>query len=295
MALADSFGFGPFAFDIEFVPIGNPGNPGDTTGKPNPAGKVDYRYRIGKYEISEDMFEKASDLGGFEISHSHFGANRPIQELSWYGALTFVNWLNTSTGFEPAYKFDDFGNFQLWLPSDPGYNPDNLFRNRLARYVLPSVDEWYKAAYYDPNRGVYYDYPTGSDSVPDGVDFPGDPAFDAVFNDGINNPISNLITDVGLPSPYGTFGQGGNAWELLETEYDLVNDSTSADRSVRGGFFYLLSYGLLSSSWDAIPPWINANVNGIRVVRLPEPNTAFLGVLASVGALAWRTRRTRQV
>ena len=42
----------------------------------------------------------------------------------------------------------------------------NLFRNRQAKYFLPSANEWYKAAYYDPVVGVYWDYPTGSNSPP---------------------------------------------------------------------------------------------------------------------------------
>ena len=63
-------------------------------------------------------------------------------------------------------------------PSDAGYNPNNLYHNSLAHYVLPSVNEWYKAAYYNPTSGVYYDYPTGSNSVPDGIDVPGDLNFE---------------------------------------------------------------------------------------------------------------------
>jgi formylglycine-generating enzyme required for sulfatase activity len=295
LALADRFGVGDENFEIEFVPIGNPGNPPDTTGAPNPAGQVNYPYRIAKYEIAEGMFDIAADLGGFDdISHSHFGADRPVQEISWYDATKFVNWLNTSKGFAPAYKYNIFGEFQLWSPGDAGYDPHNRFRNRLARYVLPSVDEWYKAAYYDPQLGIYYDYPTGSDNVPDGIDFPGDSDFDAVFQDGLNNSLSNIATDVGLPSPFGTFGQGGNAWELMETEYDLVNDSVAGDRIARGGFFYLPSFGLRSSTWDPIPPDINANVNGIRVVSVPEPTTAFLGVLLSAGKVASERRKYRR-
>ena len=46
-AHADTFGSGSTVFDIEFVDIGNPGNPDDTKGNPNPVGKVDYVYRIG--------------------------------------------------------------------------------------------------------------------------------------------------------------------------------------------------------------------------------------------------------
>jgi len=32
---ADTFGSGENQFIIEFVPVGNPGNPADTTGQPN--------------------------------------------------------------------------------------------------------------------------------------------------------------------------------------------------------------------------------------------------------------------
>ena len=49
-AQADSFGSGANQFDIEFVTIGNPNNPDDTTGNPDSVGKVEYNYRIGKFE-----------------------------------------------------------------------------------------------------------------------------------------------------------------------------------------------------------------------------------------------------
>ena len=208
---ADTFGTDPnTTFDIEFVTIGNPGNAADTTGDPNSAGSVPYTYRIGKFEVSENMIDKANALGSLGITHDGHGANKPATRISWFEAIKFVNWLNTSTNNTPAYKFDGGGNFQLWDPNDAGYNQNNLYRNSLAKYVLPSVHEWYKAAFYDPNAGVYYDYPTGSDSVPDGIDFVGDTTFDAVFEDGGFNPQPNDITDVGVLSPYGTAGQGGN-------------------------------------------------------------------------------------
>jgi hypothetical protein len=95
--------------------------------------------------------------------------------VNWNEAARFVNWINTSTGGTPAYKFalqpgeigyDANANIELWTAGDAGYDPNNLYRNSLARYVLPSVDEWYKAAYYDAMSGVYYDYPTGSNTAP---------------------------------------------------------------------------------------------------------------------------------
>jgi len=155
-ALADTFGSGASTFDIEFVAIGNPGNAADTTGNPNPAGKVDYAYRMGKFEISEQMIVKANTLGGLGITKDTRGPDKPATSVSHNEAARFINWLNTSSGSTPAYKFavqpgqggyNASANIELWTSGDAGYNPNNLYRNSLARYFLPSVDEWYKAAY----------------------------------------------------------------------------------------------------------------------------------------------------
>ena len=188
-----------------------------------------YTYRMGKFEISEQMIDKANTLGGLGITKDTRGADKPATSVSWNEAARFVNWLNTSTGSTPAYKFaiqpGEVGysanaNIQLWTPSDAGYNPNNLYRNSLARYFLPSVDEWYKAAYYDPTSGVYYDYPTGSDSAPTAV-ASGTAAGTAVYNGQSPGPAD--ITLAGGLSPYGTMGQGGNVYEWEETDFDLVN------------------------------------------------------------------------
>jgi hypothetical protein len=163
-AAADTFGSGANTFDIEFVTIGNPGNAADTTGNPNPAGSVPYSYRMGTFEISEQMIDKANTLGSLGITKDTRSADKPATSTNWNEAARFVNWLNTSSGSTPAYKFalqpgdvgyDANANIQLWTPSDAGYNPNNLYRNSLARYFLPSVHEWYKAAYYNRSSGVY--------------------------------------------------------------------------------------------------------------------------------------------
>lgn len=306
--LADTFGNGADTFDIEFVTIGNPGNPADTTGTPNPAGAVPYVYRMGKYEVSEDMIAKANTLGGLGIIFYNRDANKPATSISWFEAANFVNWLNTSTGHNIAYKFarqpgdagydPRFPN-ELWTPGDPGYNPNNLFRNSLAKYFLPSDDEWYKAAYYDPNAGVYYDFPTGSDSVPDGIDFAGDTAFDAVFQDSRYFPTPtqpNDITDVGVLSPYGTAGQGGNVEEWEETARYVVNRNTYDDRRVRGGIYFDTPYHLSSNFLGILPPLVEGNSLGFRIAAaapIPEPTCTALFPIAAVmlGTGRLRTRR----
>jgi formylglycine-generating enzyme required for sulfatase activity len=294
IAAADTFGSGPNQFDIEFVTIGNPGNPADTTGDPNPAGSVGHAYRIGKYEVSEDMIDKANALGGLGISKDARGINQPATSVSWIDAARFVNWLNTSTGGTPAYKFDGNGSFQLWTAGDAGYDASNLFRNRLAKYFLPSAHEWYKAAYYDPVAGSYYLHPTGSNSAPDGIDFPGDVVFDAVFDDSNGMPNMqpmqpNDVTNVGLLSPYGTAGQGGNAWEWEETEPDLVNDATSDVRTIRGGYWRGDKIFTRSTVRIGVSPVdVRVRDTGFRVASVPEPDAI---LLAALGTIALTSRR----
>jgi formylglycine-generating enzyme len=296
-ATADSFGSGANSFDVEFVTIGNPGNPPDAN--PNPAGAVPYSYRIGKYEISEQMVDKANALGGLGITKDARGPDKPATSVTWYEAARFVNWLNTSTGNAPAYKFDGAGAFQLWAPSDPGYDAANLYRNKRAMYFLPSLNEWHKAAYYDPAAGVYYDYPTGSDSVPDGIDFVGDPTFDAVFFDGASNLDPNSITDVGMLSPYGTRGQGGNVAEWDETAFDRVNNVAGEHRRASGGAW--VSGPNVLAAWNTLigdGPSFESSRIGFRVVSIPEPPTLWLSAAMLItGSLRRRTatRRGRPV
>jgi sulfatase modifying factor 1 len=284
---ADTFGSGANSFDIDFVTVGNPGNPADAN--PNPAGAVPYVYRIGKYEISEQMIDKANALGGLGITKDTRGPDYPATSASWYEAAKFVNWLNTSTGNAPAYKFDANGNYQVWQPTDPGYNSTNLYRNTLAKYVLPSVHEWHKAAYYDPSRGAYFAYPTSSDSVPDGIDLPSDPLFDAVFDDGSDQGAPNSITNAGVRSPFGTFGQGGNVEEWLETAVDWQNTFASKQRLFAGGSWGEGSGAMLASNpRGGLTPTLKTDGLGFRIALVPEPAPYILGGLGMLGLLGTR-------
>ena len=173
-AVADTFGSGANSFEIDFVTIGNPGNPGD----PNTVyhrGSVPVTYRIGKYEVSGDAIAKANALGGLNIAIDSRGPNKPAASVSWNEAARFVNWLNIDSGYPPAYKFatqpgepgyDVNANIELWQPSDPGYSLSNIYRNTQAPFFMPSIDEWYKAAYYDASENIYYNHATGSSQNP---------------------------------------------------------------------------------------------------------------------------------
>ena len=114
----ESFGTGGNAFTMDFVTIGNPGNAADTTGSPNPVGSVAYTYNLGMYEVSRGQLEKANSAGSLGITMydmSSYGGNgllKPATGVTWYEAARYVNWLNTSTGYQAAYKFSG-STFQL--------------------------------------------------------------------------------------------------------------------------------------------------------------------------------------
>jgi formylglycine-generating enzyme required for sulfatase activity len=305
--IIESIGSGANQFNMTFVPIGNPGNAADTTGSPNPAGSVGYHYNMGKYEVSRDMINKANAAGNLGITLADMtswggnGVNRPATGVSWNEAARYVNWLNMSQGYSLAYKFDfqpgqggysSNAQIQLWQISDAGYNAANQFRNSQAKYFLPSMDEWYKAAYYDPNAnggaGGYWNFPTGSDTAPTPVSG-GTTAGTAVYD---GQPGPGDIDNAGGLSPYGVMGLGGNVFEWEETTLNLLNNNPSSSRGVRGGHWGVASINLSASLWGGIDPTNAGSGYGFRVASIPEPSSASLLMLASVG-LWQRRKRTR--
>ncbi len=298
-----TFGTGGNQFTMNFVDIGNAGNLDDTTGVPNPAGSVAYAYNMGKYEVSEDMITKYNSNYGtansLVITQGNRGVDKPATSVSWNEAARFTNWLNTSTGGSAAYKFTTSGvndNIALWGSGDAGYDALNPYRNSLATYVLPSMDEWYKAAYYNPTTSTYFDFPNGSNTAPTPV-ASGTADNTAVYGQTFAQGPADVNLAGGL-SPYGIMGLGGNVFEWEETSFDLNNSSGSSARVIRGGVWFSERFVLSSSSRNSgsFPAGGSTGLIGFRVASLsssasvPEPGT--FGVLSLVGLalVAYRKR-----
>lgn len=252
------------AVNIQMVTVGNPGNPGELSGASaggegadRICGAVSYIYKIGKYEVTAGQYceflnavaktdtyglynplmdidnpnssygcniKRSGTSGSYTYSVGVNWANRPVNIVSWGAAARFVNWLHNG---QPV------GNQNLSTTEDGSYylNGANtntqllaVMRKANATWVLPSEDEWYKAAFHKNNgaTGNYWDYPTATNSVPSNALINPDPGNNANFN------VSGVYT-IGEPywrtvvgefenseSPYGTFDQGGNVWEWKE-------------------------------------------------------------------------------
>jgi formylglycine-generating enzyme len=293
--VTESFGTGANAFTMDFVTIGNPGNAADTTGSPNPAGAVGYIYNIGKHEISREMVIKANQQSSLGITLRDMSMMRPDSNdpkkpatgIDWLEAARFVNWLNTNSGHQGAYKFDVNGNFQLWNTGE--YIGNNRFRHKDAYYFLPNTDEWYKAAYYDPQNNSYYRFPTSSNEQPAWV-MSGTTG--AVYH--VSGPSD--VDNAGALSPYLTMAQGGNISEWEETSYDLENNSVGENRGYRGGSFYSIEVAnqtaLESDMRASLDPVVHSEYLGFRVASLPEPSALSLCAIGLSGLAMMRRRRS---
>jgi len=288
---ADTFGTSGNEFSIDFVDIGNTGNAADTT----TYGAVPYEYRAGKNEISQLQITKATASGMANVTAGAWTNNQPAANIQWYEAAAFVNWLNTSTGKTAAYNLT-FSNFQwsmaLWS-SEQAWTAGgtNLYRNKNAFYVLPSENEWYKAAYYNAAGTNYFLYPTASSTAPTAV-ASGTNAGTAVYNTIASVPA--IVASVGGLSPYGTMGQGGNIFEWNESAFDGTNSTSSEDRVRRGGAWNSSSFrggDLRSTIRITSGPSDEGNFIGFRVASVPEPSTAVLVLLGAGAVYLWKRQK----
>ncbi len=328
------------------VTIGSPGNTGELSGAsaggygPDAiCGAVAYTYQISAFEVTAGewcaflnavdptggnalgLYDASMDSNGYGCQITrHAGStydfsgrpsgeesdwtNRPVNYVSWYDAARYCNWLTTGDTERGVYDTS------TWASLDHTTAASTLGVTTV--YFIPTEDEWYKAAYYDPSlnggAGGYYDYPTGSNTAPGYVNNSGnlsgtgnpfteggaDPGTYATYDGdgppyGIGPPYSR--TNVGewenSASPFMTYDQGGNVWEWNET---LISSSY---RGLRGGAFIGHDYYLRADVRvdDSVPAYELENV-GFRVASIsivPEPGS--LGLLALAGLVGLKRRR----
>jgi sulfatase modifying factor 1 len=162
------------AITIETVPVGDAGNPA-TSGE---RGGVSYPYYIGKYEVTVGEYTAflnavaATDSYGLynpamatdlyiagiaqngsspNYTYSVIGSpNHPVTYVGWGDAARFVNWLSNGqpTGPQDNTTTED-GAYTL-NGATTGAVLYYVLRNKNAKWFIPTDNEWYKAAYYQP-------------------------------------------------------------------------------------------------------------------------------------------------
>ena len=320
------------AVTMDTVPVGDRGNAADTRYVTPGYGSVGYTYNIGKYEVTAAQYvdflnhkaesdpyglynpnmsnptgwlgcniQRSGTPGGYTYTVASDWANRPVNFVSFWDACRFANWLHNGGGA------GDTENGAYALGGYNGTDGRTIQRNAGWKWAVTSEDEWYKAAYYrggGSNAG-YWDYPTQGNSVPSNDLVNPDPGNNATYYDGADYTIGNPYwrTEVGAhensDSPYGTFDQGGNVWEMNEAI--PYQTSSYAYRGSRGGGFYAnlgdgvnMDYVLHASLRTSLDPTRELYDGGFRVVQaVPEPSSLIVLAGGLGMLLGMRRRRTK--
>ena len=219
------------ASSIEWVPVGSAENPADsqvmsdgTTGY----GSVSHVYEIARYETTNAQYAEflngaaksdpnglfnsnmESDTRGGIIRTGSSGnysyalkpgmQNLPVNWVSFWDGLRFANWHNNGGGNAST----DSGSYLLTAQA---ISENSVTRAPGATIVLPTEDEWYKAAYFNPTTGTYFDFPAGSDVQTACAD-PGSPnsanCLRPEFSSGHQGQFYAVGSYPNSASPYGT-------------------------------------------------------------------------------------------
>lgn len=310
------FGSGSNQFSIDFATIGSPGNAADPTGFPAPpqsTGTVDYTYYMSRFEISEGMIAKYNASYGVAnnapITYISRTAEKAVTGISWNDAARFVNWLNLLVGSPVAYRFQGTDiDISRWSRRDTpdDFDINNPYRSKRAIFALPTTNEWYKAAYYSPSTGGYYNYGTGTDETPTAI-LSGTGTNTAVYNN--SQPAGPAaITNAGSVNEYGIMAMSGNVHEWMESAIPSITAPQPGSlRVIRGGS-WMSSLDQIDNlySFSSSPTGVFEHV-GFRVISLsnenfqpagdasvPEPSTVLLlTCLTTYGTIRCRQRNRK--
>ncbi|MGA2916399.1 MAG: SUMF1/EgtB/PvdO family nonheme iron enzyme [Sedimentisphaerales bacterium] len=272
--------------NIDFVTIGHAGNVGDTRtgtdewGQPlaNPygCGAVSYNYRIGKYEVTNAQWNAFTTVAGAPTGNPSYaydqsaywtGTDVPTNRVSWYEAAQFCNYLTSGNKSLGAYQLHTNGSITV--------NRASAISSFGIAYVIPTEDEWYKAAYFKPDGSGYSLYANGTDTAPIA-------SVQSNYNEVIDSPWN---VGTGTVEQNGTFDMMGNVWEWNETLID------SSYHGIRGGSYNTNGgpgYYLISSTRSYVTTYNEDPTVGFRVASVPEPATL---LLLSLGVVMLRKKR----
>ena len=146
-----------------FVKVGNPGNKGDYNyPRVGSFGSVKYEYEIGRYKVSNAEYSLFLNWAACESDpHGLYNSKMQIRKERKGGKLVYEAYPATANAAVTYVSWYDALRYCNWLGESYTISNQDLSAERIvdAEYFLPTENEWYKAAYYDPKGKKYKLYP----------------------------------------------------------------------------------------------------------------------------------------
>ena len=316
----------PDSYDFDFVTITNPGNPAFNREPTNVThrgrGSVDHEYRMARTEISTAQWMEfanvlsrngqvwfsritplrwgavidqsaPTDMPQFKLNPTLFEAeNVPVGGITYGQAAMYCNWLHN--GKQDTIDSLMSGAYELTAHGFGKPGIENTSHLDGAKYWIPTLDEWMKAAYWDPNKPEHdgwWLYPHMSDGPP----IPGPPGVGETnagyldtFDDWTRFRIGEYEDTI---TPWSLLDATGGVSEWTEEEFGS-NATMLAKGAVLGdlGLSNPVSLDRVDSGTTHSTFFGSISV-GFRIASsVPAPSTAL--TLALPTALLARRRRT---
>lgn len=287
------------SYGIEFSTIAAAGNRGTTASEaPQFAqshGAVGYEYRIARAELTVGQwFEFVQAYAPFyngalgdpsftglnitPVTSNPRGAYAMVPGTEMYPAqmsprfaARYCNWLqNGKATAQAAFESGVYDTSTFVLGGPLNLPQDQIGHSPNAQFWIPTIDEWIKAAYFDPNRGGvgapgYWKHPNSSDSLLTSGQ-PGTPG--AETNGGLPQSHMAVASYPGTQTPWGLFDVSGGAREPTDSLYSIDDRLRYALGSTNGDPLYFAYDELGFTSYVSV----YGSETGLRLAAgVPEP------------------------